>query len=323
MSGEILRSTGFKPEQSDTHFNASLWVSALIDNIGNTNFFPWIAEQMKQVIPHEFCIIFQYEKEHRPQVLYDGLSPLGYREGLKNFLQSTWQINPFYHACREGLKPGLHTMEALSREAQTRKSQARKSQARKAPTCSYTEKTRTNADYKMRPDQKEEIGYVTDGWPLGMQELMLAVPLPGDDVIEISLSQKIDHADNGAPWLDQSQELVPIIISAIKKHCETLGLGHATLDHTSRGHTTPGHMPSNQPLLPAPDFLTRREKHTMDLILSGHGSEAIGLHLGIALPTVKTHRRNLYRKLGISSQAELFALMSSHMSSCRPPKGHH
>ncbi|WP_417454599.1 helix-turn-helix transcriptional regulator [Kiloniella sp.] len=313
MSGEILRSTGFKPEQDDTHFNASLWVSALIDNIGNANFFPWIAKQMKQVIPHEFCIIFQYKKEHCPQVLYDGLSPLGYREGLKNFLQSTWQINPFYHACREGLKPGLHTMEALSREAQTRKSQARKAQARP-----YIEKIRTNTDYKMRPDQMEEIGYVTDGWPSGMQELMLAVPLPGDDVIEISLSQKIDHTDKGAPLLEQSQELVPVIISAIKKHCETLGLGHSTLNHT-----TPGLTQSSQPLLPAPDFLTRREKHIMDLILSGHGSEAIGLHLGIALPTVKTHRRNLYRKLGISSQAELFALMSSHMSSCRPPKGHH
>ncbi len=273
MSGEIVKSTGFKPEHNYTHFNTSLWVSALIDNIGSANFFPWIAEQLNHVVPHEFCMIFQYAKEQRPQVLYDGLSPLGYRDGLKNFLQSTWQINPFYHACREGLQPGLHRMEALSR--------------------SYAEKSKICAHYKMRPDQMEEIGYVTDGWPMGMQELMLAVPLPGDDVIEISLSQKTNHTNQSAPLLERSQELVPIIISAIKKHCEALGLTKET---------------AQQNLIPELCDLTRREACIMDLILSGYGSEAIGLKLGIALPTVKTHRRNLYRKLGISSQAELFAL---------------
>ncbi|WP_179188131.1 helix-turn-helix transcriptional regulator [Kiloniella majae] len=227
-------------------------------------------------------MIFQYQKEQRPQVLYDGLSPLGYREGLKNFLQSTWQINPFYHACREGLKPGLHTMEALSREISSR---------------SYAEKSKSLDDYKMRPDQMEEIGYVTDGWPLGMQELMLAIPLPDNDVIEISLSQKTIHTDKDAPLLERSQELVPIIISAIKKHCEALGLTQEATQQT---------------LIPDRYDLTPREENIMDLILSGHGSEAIGLRLGIALPTVKTHRRNLYRKLGISSQAELFALISRH-----------
>ncbi|WP_085909022.1 helix-turn-helix transcriptional regulator [Kiloniella majae] len=282
MSGEIVQSTNFRPDHDHTNFNTALWVSSLIDNIGKKHFFPWVAEQLKHVIPHEFCMIFQYQKEQCPQVLYDGLSPLGYREGLKNFLQSTWQINPFYHACREGLKPGLHTMEALSRKISSR---------------SYAEKSKSPDDYKMRPDQMEEIGYVTDGWPLGMQELMLAIPLPDNDVIEISLSQKNIPTDKDAPLLERSQELVPIIISAIKKHCEALGL---TQEAAQRA------------LIPDRYDLTPREENIMDLILSGHGSEAIGLRLGIALPTVKTHRRNLYRKLGISSQAELFALISRH-----------
>jgi DNA-binding CsgD family transcriptional regulator len=35
--------------------------------------------------------------------------------------------------------------------------------------------------------------------------------------------------------------------------------------------------------------------------------------LGISLPTVKTHRRNIYAKLQISSQVELFNLFVQKM----------
>ncbi len=44
------------------------------------------------------------------------------------------------------------------------------------------------------------------------------------------------------------------------------------------------------------------------MILRGHSSLSISLHLGIAEGTVKNHRKHLYFKLGISSQSELFHL---------------
>ncbi|MGL4490227.1 MAG: helix-turn-helix domain-containing protein, partial [Rhizobiaceae bacterium] len=40
----------------------------------------------------------------------------------------------------------------------------------------------------------------------------------------------------------------------------------------------------------------------------GHSSESIGLQLGISTGTVKVHRRNIYRKLAITSQTQLFTL---------------
>jgi DNA-binding CsgD family transcriptional regulator len=54
--------------------------------------------------------------------------------------------------------------------------------------------------------------------------------------------------------------------------------------------------------------LTRREAEVVSLVLRGHSSESISRQLGIASGTVKIHRKNLYAKLGISSQAELFSL---------------
>ena len=54
--------------------------------------------------------------------------------------------------------------------------------------------------------------------------------------------------------------------------------------------------------------LTAREAAIIELVLQGHSSESVGLHLGISTGTVKVHRRNIYRKLGISSQTQLFSL---------------
>ena len=42
-------------------------------------------------------------------------------------------------------------------------------------------------------------------------------------------------------------------------------------------------------------------------MLKGHSSEAIGDILGISSGTVRIHRKNVYSKLGIKSQGELFS----------------
>lgn len=53
-----------------------------------------------------------------------------------------------------------------------------------------------------------------------------------------------------------------------------------------------------------------REAEVAALIVQGHSSRAIALNLSISFHTVKVHRRALYKKLNISSQSELFGLLS-------------
>lgn len=55
--------------------------------------------------------------------------------------------------------------------------------------------------------------------------------------------------------------------------------------------------------------LSPRQAEIALLILRGHSSVSIGLRLGISAQTVKVFRKQLYRKCGISSQAELFSLL--------------
>lgn len=55
--------------------------------------------------------------------------------------------------------------------------------------------------------------------------------------------------------------------------------------------------------------LSPRQAEVALLILRGHSSASVGLRLGLSPQTVKVFRKQLYQRCGISSQAELFALM--------------
>ena len=55
------------------------------------------------------------------------------------------------------------------------------------------------------------------------------------------------------------------------------------------------------------NILSPREIEVAKLIFEGHSGNSIAANLDIALTTVKSHRKNMYKKLGIGSQQELFS----------------
>jgi len=60
--------------------------------------------------------------------------------------------------------------------------------------------------------------------------------------------------------------------------------------------------------------LTQRERQITQLLLRGHSSKSIARELDIAPGTVMVHKRNLFSKLGITSQYELFSLFIDKLS---------
>jgi NarL family two-component system response regulator LiaR len=67
--------------------------------------------------------------------------------------------------------------------------------------------------------------------------------------------------------------------------------------------------PADQRLdLPEPDLLTAREADVLELLQQGYTNAAIAHELSIGVETVRTHARNIYRKLGISTRRDLARL---------------
>jgi DNA-binding NarL/FixJ family response regulator len=58
---------------------------------------------------------------------------------------------------------------------------------------------------------------------------------------------------------------------------------------------------------PVGQLLTRREAEVLPLLQQGATNPQIALALQIGVETVRTHARNVYRKLGVSSRGELVA----------------
>src|SRR5437764_2750211 len=57
--------------------------------------------------------------------------------------------------------------------------------------------------------------------------------------------------------------------------------------------------------LPEPDLLTRREADVLELLQRGMTNAQIAHELSIGTETVRTHARNIYRKLGVSTRRDL------------------
>jgi DNA-binding NarL/FixJ family response regulator len=53
------------------------------------------------------------------------------------------------------------------------------------------------------------------------------------------------------------------------------------------------------------DLLTRREAEVLELLQDGATNAQIAHRLSIGIETVRTHARNIYRKLGVASRREL------------------
>jgi DNA-binding CsgD family transcriptional regulator len=69
------------------------------------------------------------------------------------------------------------------------------------------------------------------------------------------------------------------------------------------------------------DLLSARECEVTQLVLQGHSSLSISLHLDISLTTVKSHRKNAYSKLNISTQSELLAIFLKSLGGARNREG--
>jgi|SRR5436190_11800828 len=60
-------------------------------------------------------------------------------------------------------------------------------------------------------------------------------------------------------------------------------------------------------MIPQGRLLTQREAEVLPLLQQGRSNAQIALTLQVSVETVRTHARNIYRKLGVSSRRELAA----------------
>lgn len=263
---------------------SSKLIISLIDLIGSDDFVTKLAEALEKQFKFESFHIFLYRKKSAPVAAVNCPLALPYERGLQNYLNYTYVINPTFRAFQAGAESGVYLISDFLQ--------------------SDSKKVVNESEIEVRIEESEAIGYRTPGWPKNMAECILLVNLPDESALDFTFLTPLGSLQT-KECRQSLNQLFPILNSILLRQF-SLNRGSFTT-----GDTAPDQEDRFQNF--GGDILTQREREIVQLVLVGHSSDSIGRNLGISLPTVKTHRRNIYSKLQISSQAELFSLFLLHL----------
>jgi DNA-binding CsgD family transcriptional regulator len=229
-----------------------------------------LSDLLRRVAPFTYTVMFGYLGQAPPLDLYDDFPPGKRKIFVTDYQAGPYHLDPFFLAAARSIAPGLYRLRDL------------------APDRFYQGEYFRN--YYVQTGLAEEIGYFV-GLPDGAT-LVLSLMRA-----ERPFSQR-EFAALGAVF--------PFVAAVAGRHWASLGL------RFSEDGRSPGQPPLRKRI--AYDFgsfgqgiLTAREREVAELTLKGHSAESAGQLLGISPGTARIHRRNIYAKLRINSQGELFS----------------
>lgn len=250
----------------------------MIAAIGQSAFPESLNNLVNSVVPFDFMVIFAYRGNQVPVDLFDSFPDKRRRRiHVTEYQAGPYLLDPFYLASVEQVPAGFYRLRDLAPDRFYQSEYYR----------GYYEQTRL----------AEEVGFF--------------ISLPGGISIVVSLMRK--DTVFSAREARVLTRMLPIVEAACARNwqdtkalfadAEGGGGGKARQEDISWVFSEFGG-----------DMLTPREKEVVEYTLKGHSADATGRILGIAPGTVRIHRRNIYGKLRIHSQGELFSLFISKLS---------
>jgi DNA-binding CsgD family transcriptional regulator len=140
---------------------------------------------------------------------------------------------------------------------------------------------------------------------IGVSDLAgMLLPVAGGGVVHLSFARSERRPSFGRRVMGELRDLLPVFAALAQRHWRDAGEGKGQ----ARARAA-----SPLEVIRAEFDLTRRESEIAEAMLTGHSSKSMARLLAISAETVKVHRRNLYAKLGIASQSELFSLFLARL----------
>lgn len=256
---------------------------ALVGRIGSPGLPSALDAALRQVAPFDLSCIFAYPGRATPLFLHDGLGEVASPQIMSNYLNGTYLLDAVYTAAAHQTPAGLYRLKAL------------------APDAFF------EGEYYNSPDVHPCISMESGSLA---EEIVFLAPIDGPVYLAYSLLRRNGSPEFSSDDFARLQGTAPMVLALLAQNWRHLA--------------SPQGQPASVPRKDhddieqafgtfAPTKLTAREQTIVSLILRGHSSISIGKLLDIAEGTVKIHRRNIYAKLAISSQTELFNLFIQHL----------
>lgn len=263
----------------------------IIDQLGTDDFHRTLRAALYELTGFNSCVILSFSAAEVP-VLLEHCSTIQPDRFRHCYMTQAYRFDPFYQAAVQGKQVGVSRIKEIF-------------------------------DYDFNSSHYHDIYY--KDVPL-VDEIGILCPVTHQQTIHISLGKCIGSQRFDPSVLENLHDAEPLLASLVRKHAL---LRPDLFQRAFQPQPAKGEEPDTSWLRRF--NATRREVEVAGLVLRGHTNASIASILSISEDTVKVHRKRLYVKLNISSQAELFMLYIDNRSTDdiepvatppRPGRGH-
>jgi len=266
-----------RPKQAkNNEAGSAAWVTLLsicIDSIGTEKFPEAMINALRTFANIDYSVAFAYYQSERPLCLSHTFSPKKASTYVDDYQKGPYLLDPFFKACSRHIETGLYRIRNI------------------APDRFY--QSEYYRSYYNQTGLSDEICY--------------AFYLDKGVAIVISLMRSGKSSRFSAREFRLLNQVVPVIVSMAQRHWHNVP-DRFNIDTENGGQSDEYSLIESTVSTMFAKRLTPRETQVVAQVLEGHSSDSIAKDLGISVGTVRIHRRNIYAKLQISSQQELFSI---------------
>ncbi len=242
-------------------------VARLVAASGGEGTADALIEAIDLVVSPDGTCLLAFHRQAPPEVMHHTLEPAGARHYLDRYLAGPYLLDPLYQLALRAEKPSI----CRFREA--------------AP-----DRFRASEYYRQyceRTHLKDEMDFLMD--------------IDGDTTLVLVIGRRERRFT--ASELQRLHDIEQIVQAAMRNVWQRWEEREDKETPNESVHRRLTECFDNF----GDSLLTTRERETTQLLLRGFSTKAIARELDIAPGTVMVHKRNLFSKLGISSQYELFS----------------
>ena len=245
-----------------------------INASGTDDFFAELFDAIRNQVSVTFPQVWLYHRDLPPRVLHSDIPKADRAMQIDRYLEGPYREDPFYNLSMNSPRSHIYRLDRLA-----------------------------GGDF-------QDSGYYTNYYSETgtVDEVIFLTKLDDGSVINLCLMRLPTHGPFTQDEYDLLYSLSEPVAAIIQSHCHRDDFVISNL---------------LQPGLDAQiemafrtfgaDYVSTREREILELMLRGYSADISAERLDISLETVRRHRKSIYKKIDVNSQADLFTLFINSM----------
>ena len=243
-------------------------LAAAITAIGTAQFVPAATDYLRSLAPFVGVFLTKLKGRQVPVHVYDNVRAERRTEVIDRYLDGAYLLDPFYEAYLSDPSSRLIVLNEVAPDRFLMSTYFRR----------YYQAIRLQ------------------------DELAIFVGLADGSTLFYSIGRRANERRFGRREVAALRQALPVFFALNRRHFNS-----SSYRFDTPAEAAPSPSIEDAMIRFGAGQLTAREQEIAGLILKGHSSKGIAQLTDISPGTVKIHRKNIYRKLQISSQSELFS----------------